>query len=440
MLFVGKGVIMIEKQLRKYIVPNILAMAGTSCYVLADTFFIAASAGANGITALNLVLPVYGIIFALGSMLGVGSATRYSLQKSLGSKDADDYFSNAILCTLLLSLPFIAAGIGCPGGILHLLGADQVILQLGLDYLRIILCFTPCFMLNYTFTAFVRNDGAPKIAMAATLGSGFFNIIFDYIFIFPLGMGMTGAALATAISPLVSMAICLLHYLSHKNTIRFRLKPPSVRKLLSSCSLGVAAFVGEISSGITTLVFNFLLLGLAGNIAVAAYGVIANLALVGTALLNGVSQGLQPLASKVHGSDGGNAEKRIYNHALQIGMGIALLLILVVLLFAPELVSMFNTEGSAALAAYAQPGMRLYFLGFPLAAINLVRTGFLSATGNGTESSILSLSRGVIAIVAFAFLLSYRWGVTGVWLAFPAAELFTLILAGFLMHNRPRPV
>ena len=172
---------MIEKQLRKYIIPNILAMVGTSCYVLADTFFIAASAGANGITALNLTLPVYGVIFALGSMLGVGSATRYSLQKALGAPDADDYFSNSILYTLLISLIFVALGILWPGGMLRLLGADDVILNLGLDYLRIVLCFTPFFMLNYTFTAFVRNDGAPKVAMAATLVSGLFNIVFDYI-------------------------------------------------------------------------------------------------------------------------------------------------------------------------------------------------------------------------------------------------------------------
>ena len=431
---------MIEKQLRKYIIPNILAMVGTSCYVLADTFFIAASAGANGITALNLTLPVYGVIFALGSMLGVGSATRYSLQKALGAPDADDYFSNSILCTLLISLIFVALGILWPGGMLRLLGADDIILNLGLDYLRIVLCFTPFFMLNYTFTAFVRNDGAPKVAMAATLVSGLFNIVFDYILIFPARLGITGAALATAISPMVSMAICLLHYLGKKNTIRFRIGRPSAKKLISSCNLGVAAFVGEISSGITTMVFNFVLLALAGNIAVAAYGVIANLALVGTALLNGVSQGLQPLASKTHGAGEGQAEKRIYRHALQIGVGIAVLLVLMVLCFANRFVGLFNTEHSAALAAYAEPGIKLYFLGFPLAAVNIVRTGFLSATGQGKESSILSLSRGIIAIVLFAFLLSKLWGITGVWLAFPASELFTLLLAAVLVGRRLKSV
>lgn len=134
---------MIEKQLRKYIIPNVLAMMGTSCYVLADTFFIATAAGANGITALNLALPIYGIIFAVGSMIGIGSATKYSLRKAMGRGDADDYFSNAVWWTLFASLAFVAAGIFCPDAVLRLLGADDVILETGRIYMRIILCFTP---------------------------------------------------------------------------------------------------------------------------------------------------------------------------------------------------------------------------------------------------------------------------------------------------------
>lgn len=430
--------IMIEKQLRKYIVPNILAMMGTSCYVLADTFFIATVEGANGITALNLALPIYGVIFAIGSMIGIGSATRYSLRKALGWGDANDYFSNSIWWTLLVSLVFVAAGIFCPDTVLRLLGADAEILDVGLAYVRIILCFTPFFMLNYTATAFVRNDGSPDIAMAATLGSGIFNIVFDYIFMFPLGMGLTGAALATAVSPVVSMAICLTHYLSQKNTIRFTGKLPSLKKLLAACGLGVVAFVGELSSGITTMVFNFVLLDLVGNIGVAAYGVVANLALVGTALFNGVSQGLQPLASEVHGKADADAERRICRESLRIGVGISVVLVAVALLFAESLVGAFNSEQSTELASYAEQGMRWYFPGFLIAAVNIVRAGFYSAAERGRESSLISLSRGVVAIVAFAFLLPKLLGVVGVWLAFPAAELFTLLLTEIVVKRMSR--
>lgn len=425
-----------EKQLRRYLLPNILAMIGTSCYILADTFFISLSQGPNGITALNLVLPLYGLIFALGSMIGIGSATRYALGKGSNAPDYHLYFSNSIIWTLLVGAVFVALGVAVPDGVLRLMGADETILQVGHNYIRIVLCFAPLFMLNFTCTAFVRNDGAPRIAMAATLLSGLFNILFDYLLMFPLGLGMTGAALATGFSPVVSMSICLLHYLSPRNTIRLTPTLPSLRRLLSACQLGVVAFVGEMSSGVTTMVFNFILLHLAGNAAVAAYGIVANIALVGVALFNGISQGLQPLASACHGSGDTQGQSRIYRHSMFIGLCVAAGMVAVVVTFAGSLVAVFNSQHSAQLADYATPGLRLYFLGFLFAGANIVKSGFYSATGRGRESSILALCRGVVAIVAFAFLLSHLFGITGVWLAFPAAELFTLLLG--LVLGRPQ--
>lgn len=425
-----------EKQLRRYLLPNILAMIGTSCYILADTFFISLSQGPNGITALNLVLPLYGLIFALGSMIGIGSATRYALGKGSNTPDYHLYFSNSIAWTLLVGAVFVALGVAVPDGVLRLMGADDTISRVGHNYIRIVLCFAPLFMLNFTCTAFVRNDGAPRIAMAATLLSGLFNILFDYLLMFPLGLGMTGAALATGFSPVVSMSICLLHYLSPRNTIRLIPTLPSLRRLLSACQLGVVAFVGEMSSGVTTMVFNFILLHLAGNAAVAAYGIVANIALVGVALFNGISQGLQPLASACHGSGDIQGQSRIYRRSMFIGLCVSAVVVAVVVTFAGTLVAVFNSQHSAQLADYAIPGLRLYFLGFLFAGANIVKSGFYSATGRGRESSILALCRGVVAIVAFAFLLSHLFGITGVWLAFPAAELFTLLLG--LVLGRPQ--
>ena len=417
-----------EKQLGKYILPNTLAMVGTSCYVLADTFFISVANGTDGITALNLVLPVYSLLFALGSMIGVGSATRYALGRSTGAEDASEYFSNSFWCTLLVSSIFVGCGIWFPEQILTLLGADPGILQTGLAYTRIVLCFAPFFMLNYTFTAFVRNDHAPNLVMTATLVSGIFNILFDFIFMFPMGMGMTGAALATGISPIISISVCLLHFLSPSNTLVFSKKWPSLRKLVSACNLGISALVGELSGGVTTMLFNYILLGLAGNVAVAAYGVIANMALVATALLNGVSLGLQPVASAVHGQMDEMAQQRLYRQALRIGFCIIGILVGLTLLFSDGLIAMFNSSGSQQLADYASVGLKIYFLGYLIACVNIIRSGFYSAVGKGMLSSVIALSRGVVTIVLMAFLLSRIWGMTGVWLAFPVSEGLTWLL------------
>lgn len=430
---------MIEKTLKKYILPNIMAMVGVSCYILADTFFISMAEGTEGITALNLVLPIYGLIFATGAMIGTGSATRYSLRKSMGKSDYDDYFSNSIFWSLIVGAVFLFFGMFRTESILRFFGTDDTIMNIALPYIRTALIFTPFFIVNYTFTSFVRNDSSPNIAMAATLLSGLFNILFDYVFMFPMKMGMIGAALATGTSPIISIIICMAHYLSKRNTIKLRLIIPSFGKFISSCKLGMVAFVGEISSGITTMIFNFILLSLGGNIAVAAYGIIANIAIVSASLLNGVSLGLQPLASKVHGSGDIEGERRIYKSSLKTGIVISTVFVILNIIFADEIIAMFNKNNSSELISYTKTGIFLFVPGFLLAAANTVKAGFYSATGKARESSAISISRGVIAIVFFALLLSHLFGIVGVWLAFPVAELFTLLLTKIFIDDETTP-
>lgn len=404
-------------------------MMGVSCYVLADTFFISSAAGADGITALNLTLPILGLMFAIGSIIGLGSATRFTILKALGRKNADDYFSQSVMWSVMISLIFVTAGLISPEWVLRLMGADNNIVQTGQAYMKTVLLFAPCFMLNYTFTSFVRNDNSPNIAMAAALSSSIFNIIFDYIFMFPMKMGMVGAALATGISPVISMGVCMIHYLSKNNTIRFRPQIPSPLKMFRSCTVGIAGFVGEISNAITSMVFNFILLDLVGNIAVAAYGVVANISLVGIAVFNGVSQGLQPMTSEATGSGNEAAKERIVRYSLKIAIVIALILVAAIWIFTPQIVSVFNSEKSQKLAEYAVIGLKMYSPGFILAAVNIIKSGFFGASGNVKECWIISVSRGIAAIVFFAFVLSRFFGIYGVWLAFPVSELFTLLLS-----------
>ena len=246
---------------------------------------------------------------------------------------------------------------------------------------------------------------------------------------------MLGAALATGFSPVVSMSICMTHYLSKKNSIRFELVLPSIKRFISACSLGVVAFVGEISNGIITIVFNFILLNLVGNIAVAAYGVIANTALVGVAMLNGVSQGLQPVASETYGRAEKKELKKVHIYSLIAAMIIALTLVFSVLVFAPFIIEAFNSEKSDILAKYAIPGIRIYFIGFIPAAFNIITAGFYSATGRGRESSIIAISRGIVAVIVLALILSRFFGVVGVWSSFFTAEMFTAILCVALMKK-----
>gem|GEM_PF-48056 len=367
----------LTKQFFKYVSQNIFGLLGTSCYILADTYFIAQAAGTDGVTLLNLCLPIYNFIFAIGSMIALGSATRYAIAKAQNDARGQRYFSNAILCAVLASIPWMLAGVFAPGALLRLMGGDAGIVALGIPYARIFLLFTPFFMCNYIVSAFVRNDGDPSLAMVATLSGSLFNVVFDYIFMFPLGLGLAGAALATAVSPIISIAICSRHFLKKENTLQFVRQMPSVRLLGQSCQLGISGFVGELSSGVTTTVFNFLLLGLAGNVGVAAYGVVANFALVATAIFNGVAQGAQPLVSRCYGQNDHAGARKL----LLLGSGTVLVLAAVlyaaVFGLTDTLVSWFNSENSVQMAQYAHTGMRMYFVGYFFAGFNIMAAGFL---------------------------------------------------------------
>ena len=426
----------LTKQFFKYVSQNIFGLLGTSCYILADTYFIAQAAGTDGVTLLNLCLPIYNLIFAFGSMIGLGAATRYAILRAQGDARAQRYFSNAIFSVCILAVPFMLVGIFRPDGLLRLMGGDADIVALGMNYARIFLMFTPFFMCNYVVASFVRNDGDPSLAMVATLSGSLFNVVFDYIFIFPMGLGLPGAALATAISPILSIAVCSAHFIKKSNTITFVRKAPSVRLLAQSCQLGISGFVGELSSGVTTTVFNFLLLRLAGNVAVAAYGVVANFALVATAIFNGVAQGAQPLVSQCYGKNEMAGARKLLLLGCGTALGLAALLYGVVFGYTDALTALFNSENSALMAEFAHSGMRIYFVGYFFAGCNIVAAGYLGAVNRPAEASITSLCRGMVAIVVCSLVLSALFGMNGVWAAFPVSEAITLALTIFLLKRK----
>ena len=430
----------LTKQYFKYVSQNIFGLLGTSCYILADTYFISQAAGTSGVALLNLCLPIYNFIFAIGSMLGLGAATRYAILKAQGDERCQRYFSNAIFCACVLSVPFLLVGIFAPGGLLRLMGGDAGIMALGIPYARIFLMFTPFFMCNYIVSAFVRNDGDPSLAMVATLSSSLFNVVFDYIFMFPMNMGLAGAALATALSPVVTMSVCSTHLFGKKSQVAMHLSVPSFRHLLSCCQLGISAFVGEISSAVITTVFNMLLLNLAGNIGVAAYGVVANYSIVAVSVFNGLAQGTQPLFSESYGAGNSKDVHKILRYGILTCLIVEALVVICAWGMTDSLIAIFNSEQNLQLITYAQSGMRLYFLGFLLAGINILLVSYFSAVDDSLPAIVGSVMRGAVAITICAILLSRWFGIDGVWISFLASEILTfvtiLVLYKFLPYTK----
>lgn len=423
----------IKNTFMRYILTNVIGMIGLSCYILADTFFVSKGLGVTGLTALNLSISIYSFINATGLLIGIGGATKYSIYQARDKHNkANIIFTNSIKIGVICGIIFLLIGLLGSSSLSNLLGADKDTFAMTNTYLRTLLCFAPFFILNNIFIAFIRNDGDPKLSMAGMLIGSLANIILDYVFIFPLQWGMFGAAFATGLAPIISMSILTRHCIKKKNCFHFYKSKLSIKQITYICSLGLSSFITEIASGIILIVFNLLILNIAGNIGVAAYGIVANLALVATSIFTGVAQGTQPLLSENFGQGNNKKILQLFKYAIYVSLGISVVLYFIVVIFNNQLVEIFNRDHIEILSKTASNGLIIYFAGFFFAGINIITSAILSSINEPKHAFTISILRSGCIIVPVALFLSYFFKMTGIWLSFPLSEIVILILGVFL--------
>lgn len=407
----------------KYVALNIMGMVGLSCYILADTFFISKGLGSNGLTALNLAIPIYSFVHGIGLMFGMGGATKYSIfmgQKH--KKEANEVFNNTLRVAIAIACILSLTGILFSKGIAIRLGAEGNILSMTDTYLKVILLFAPAFVLNEVLLSFVRNDGNPGLAMTAMLTGSISNIILDYIFIFPFQWGMFGAVIATSMAPLISMAVLSVHKLQGKQQFSLKKIRFSSKIVIDVTKLGIPSLITEVAAGIVMIIFNMLILGIEGNIGVAAYGVIANLALVFSAVYTGIAQGIQPLISKGYGENNVTQIKTIYRYAFITVCLVSVVIYGFCFFYAEPVTAIFNSEHNEILQNVAVEGMKLYFTAVPFIGVNIVTSVFFSAIERAIPAQSISLLRGLVLMVPMAYILAAVGGMIGIWMTVPVTE------------------
>ena len=419
----------------KYTSLNVFGMIGLSCYILADTFFVSKGLGVNGLTALNLAIPVYSFIHGIGLMLGMGGSTKYSIFKGQNDfENSDIVFTNTIYTAIILSFLFVFIGFFFCYELTLFLRADVSVANMTNTYIKIILLFSPAFIMNDIFICFVRNDGSPDLSMTAMFIGSIFNIIFDYIFIFPLNMGIFGAVLATGIAPIISMLILLKHYIKKQNGFHLKKTRFNPHIIFSNISLGIPSFVTELSSGIVIIVFNTIILTIAGNVGVAAYGIIANISLVVISIYTGIAQGIQPIISKAYGKNDKININYILRYSVVTIIIISAIIYLLIFVFADFITDIFNSEGNISLQNKSDLCLKLYFIAMPFVGFNIFISSFFTSVEKAFPAHMISVARGFFIIVPMAFLLSYFIGITGIWLAFPVTECIVFIM-GIIIYN-----
>lgn len=428
------------KEFARYSISNILGMIGLSCYILADTYFVSKGLGAYGLAALNLAIPVYSFIHGSGLMLGMGGGTKYSILKGQKEfKTSNRLFTNTVYSAALFATVFMLIGVFLSKEITSILGADTEVFAMTNTYLKVTLLFAPVFMANDILICFVRNDGNPQLSMFAMIGGSLSNIFLDYIFIFSLKMGIFGAVLATGFAPLISILILSRHWLQKKNNFHLEKVKPHFATILSIFSLGFPSLITEASSGIVMIVFNLIILKLLGNVGVAAYGVIANVALVVVAIYTGMAHGMQPLISRAYGRNGTAIIKRILRYAITTMLAVSCVIYLTVFLFANSIAGIFNSQNNVQLQEIATYGLKIYFTSAACIGFNIIISTFFTSTDKALPAYLISMLRGLVIIVPMAFLLSVLAGITGVWMVFPVTEGIVAILGLIVYNKSPLP-
>lgn len=423
----------------KYVSQSVLSQLGVSCYILADTYFISKGVGADGLTALNLAIPVFSVMNGCGFMLGIGSGTKYGIMKGTGNEKRGDVLFTSSLCVVtVLAVIFMLIGLLASDPITVLVGANAEVYDMTRTYLQVILLFSPMFMINNLLGTMIRNDGNTSLAMTAMLSGCLFNIVFDYIFVFPMGLGLFGAVLATAVAPIISILILLQHFVKKKNQFRLIRVRPELRLVASAAGLGVPSLVTEVSSGLVIAVFNLLILGLAGNVGVAAYGVVANISIVVIAIYNGIAQGVQPLLSREYGRSQEKNVHRFLGWAMMLTIILAMVIYVGIYWNADVIAMIFNSGRDMDLQRIAVEGLKIYFTACPFVGANILLAIYFAATDQAAPAQMISLLRGLIVIIPLAFIMANVAGLTGVWMTFPLTELVVCVVACGLYKKMKR--
>ena len=425
----------VSKIFFRYLMPAIMANMVTSIYILADTIIIGKGIGTLAMAGLNIVLPLFSIFFGIGHLFGVGGSVLMSIARGRGDhKLGECYFTlsiilNAISCLILTVFLWIFME-----PIARFLGATKDTMPYIQEYAPYVIAGLSVFAFSALLQSFVRNDGAPKLAMTAVISGGVLNVILDIIFVFPLDMGMAGASIASVFGSGCTICILLFHFRSKTNGLKFSLKAFSFPCIGQIYQNGFTSFLVEVTSGIVTFVFNIKILEYAGDMGITMYGVICNTVIIATCLCNGINQAAQPILSTNYGA--GFKERIAQVRKLGIKTALAICSIPTILgLLVPNLFTYIFINPNEEILAMSPSAIRIYFTGFFVMGINMFVVGYLQAIAKPYLSLIVCLARGCVLSILFVTILAPLWGINGIWASVPLAELVTLFMALYFLKK-----
>lgn len=419
----------------RYTMPSIGMMIVVSLYTIIDGVFVGRYVGSNGLAAINIVFPTLNVMYGLAIMLATGGSALVA--KTMGEGD----MKNASRRFTFLTVTGITIGVFMAilvylfhVPILRFLGTTELLWDMGADYLLSCIAFAPCVIMMIFFNAFYIADGRPVQGFYVSLASGMTNVCFDYLFISEFGLGVLGAGLATGIADLVALLAGLYYFSRYSRLLHFRRFRIEIPVLFRSAYNGSSEMVTQLSAGVTTFLFNMLLLAYAGEIGVAAITVILYAEMILNAFFMGFGLGVAPIFSYQFGAKNHTELRRLLRLSLaNIGI-FSLLSFFAANLFRVPLTALFLPEGGEVFDMTLH-GFSLFAFSFLITGFNLFASNYYTALSDGKTSAFLSFLRNLFGIVLFLLTLPRILGLDGIWLAVPAADLLSIGVGALLLYR-----
>ena len=427
----------IKALLRQYAVPGIIAMTASSLYNMVDSIFIGHIPGSGplAISGLAVTFPLMNISAALGTLVGVGAATMISVL--LGQKNyevAGKVLSNEVTLNTIVGLLFTVVTMIFMDPILLFFGASENTLPFARDYMMIIAAGNVITHLYFGLNSVIRSSGNPNLAMGLTLFTVISNAILDPVFIYILGMGIRGAAIATVLCQTLALAYTLWYFLDQKRFLHlnkkhiFRL---DWRIAKDSLAIGMGPFLMNLASCIVVLFINNQLLKYGGDLAIGAYGIVNRISFLFAMVVVGFNHGMQPIAGYNYGA-------RLYSRVREVYIRTAMWATIVVTVgfivsefFSGPAVSLFTNDPQ--LKSLATKGLRMMNIVFPIVGFQMVTTNLFQCLGMVSKSIFLSLTRQLLFLVPCVYVLPAALGSEiGVWYSFPISDFLSSVLTAIL--------
>ena len=430
------GTVHIPKLLIQQAVPASIGILVMSLNILIDTIFVGQWIGSDAIAAINVVLPVSFFIAALGMSIGIGGASIIS--RSLGEKNslkAENTFGNQITLTFILTIAVVIVGLAFVDQIIPLFGGKGSLFEIAKTYYVIVLYGVPvlafCMMSNNT----IRAEGKPKNAMYAMMIPSVTNLLLDYIFIKVFGWGMMGAAWATTISYGFCASYIAYFFFSKHTSLHPKLKDFSLKFSLVKeiASLGSVTLTRQAMVSITILLVNNILFSFGGESSIAVYAILSRMLMFATFPILGITQGFLPIAGFNYGAKKWIRVRKAINISIGYATFLASLIFVVIFFFAESIPNIFSDN--QYVANHAPTALRYVIVALPIIGIQLIGAAYFQAIGKALPALLLTLSRQGIFFIPLLFILPRFYGVNGVWMAFPIADVLSTIVTAFFLNR-----